>query len=1054
MLLTSFYFLKKTSINTEISTEYGKEKEFSSSPSSFTQDTTFLIGAIESGIDTGFQNLDDVGFNAWHKYTDGKYGWSNIGATGDSLFADINTYRAGVRNKLAAISSHGMKSIIHRPKIAMLCYGQRSDYQCDSVPLNDDLWFYSFQSPNHVGIDTNDIWQGQTQRVRYCKRNIQTTDGGAGWVVSRLKSNSEQCATWADASGIISPDIKNWKVKPRIRIDTTFAQLNLNALVCNVKVIGQNGDTLRNADIRARNFSSPTIAYNGKYIEEYFFEDWSDTSSLEIDGLWGSEVGRTARGNDTVDHPYNKIDIQVYWYGNCDMWIDYVRVDNFVADRLLSGIDLEFNNWLSWEAQDIACYSQSSAIKFYLELFAFSNIPCMSYVSQKLNDLCTKDITVTALMSPLYMHMIVPWNERFSVMNAGHVITNYVEKVGLTDILIANYPFYTNKQSFPYQEETFSKIPNTLPVTSGNGVLANAIPPANYDTWLQDNLDHSPAYFEEGSTMSYPWTDTARQWEGAFRWSMELGDAISKTKDIPFLYNGQSHLWYYAEGESHKEPTNEEMEMIANVSLTYGVRGLLYFFYGWWDGGINNGDTCLYPDCFGRGFVDPGNVPRDTNAYGQNKWEMIKNQVQRLKTWEPYIMSFDNANRKSYILRLERNDLISETFFNDVITYKPFGSAQACVEDDPGSNPSGMVYECKEDRYLQVAAFQNTEPNTKYFMVVNRRCSPYLNDSTNNDNNGGRRFVKIKLDSLHSDFTGFNNWSVINVENDSVVAAFDKRMKADINLGWFLPGEGKLYKLAPVMQEGGTLVADESVIGVTSFNCNGDVNNDGKNISLYVGTTVNFADGVKWNITGGEFKSGLFPDSPNQLKVNMKSQSGAYWSGIDFTGCDLVNVSNTNFENVKLSGPEIENPSALQFVDCYDMIVSGCKFNFSNLDSISCINLNYIETEDEIDVSSNILYNEFNTGNNQFSTIICAGFAESVIPIMINGNDFNSTKGNIAIFLCNVSAGVIKNNDISNYSTGINVMSSTSYVDLYNNDIDGDSSISGAGIYNGTINLG
>lgn len=135
----------------------------------------------------------------------------------------------------------------------------------------------------------------------------------------------------------------------------------------------------------------------------------------------------------------------------------------------------------------------------------------------------------------------------------------------------------------------------------------------------------------------------------------------------------------------------------------------------------------------------------------------------------------------------------------------------------------------------------------------------------------------------------------------------------------------------------------------------------------------------------------------------------------------------------------------------YDSI--GCKFNFSNLDSISCINLNYIETEDEIEISSNISYNEFNTGNNQYSTIICAGFAESVIPIMINGNDFNSTKGNIAIFLCNVSAGVIKNNAISNYNTGINIMSSTSYVDLYNNDIDGDSSISGASIYNGIINL-
>jgi len=640
------------------------------------QNGTFLIGALDCGVDSTFQNLDDAGFNLWHTYSSGNYGWTNIGVSGDTLYADINTYRTGVQNKLDSISAHDMKSIIMRPKIAMLCYGQRSDYQCEQISLNDDLWFYSFQSPGHVGVDTNDSWQGQTQRVRYCERDVQTTDGGAGWVVSRLKSNAEQCMTWADASGIIAPPIKNWIVKPRIRIDTAIAHNYPGTLVCNIKVLGQDGSSvLRNADIRARNLTPLDSSYKGKYVEEYFFAEWNDTSSLKIDNLWGIEVGRTARGNDTIDNPYNKIDIKIYWYGNCDMWIDYVRVDNQVAHDLLSTDTTNQNyklyqKWLLGEAQDIACSSQSSAIKFYMELFAFSNIPCMSYVSHKLDDLCSKDITLTALMSPLYMHMIVPWKERFSVMNTGHVIRNYVEKVGLTDILIADYPFYTNKQTFPYNNTTFAKIPTTLPVISGPGVAANPISPSAYDDWLQENIDYSPAYFEQGSTMNYPWTDTARQWEGAFRWSMKMGDSISKAMNIPFIYNAQSHLWYYAEGESHKEPTNEEMEMIANVSITYGARGLLYFFYGWWNGpGITQ--YCPNNECYGRGFVDPGNVPRTSNAYGQNKWQMIKGQVQRIKKWEPYIMSFNNTDRHSYIYRLERDNFLSQTYFNDVLTYKP-----------------------------------------------------------------------------------------------------------------------------------------------------------------------------------------------------------------------------------------------------------------------------------------------------------------------------------------------------------------------------------------------
>ncbi|MBK8983431.1 MAG: hypothetical protein IPM38_14190 [Ignavibacteria bacterium] len=272
-------------------------------------------------------------------------------------------------------------------------------------------------------------------------------------------------------------------------------------------------------------------------------------------------------------------------------------------------------------------------------------------------------------------------------------------------------------------------------------------------------------------------------------------------------------------------------------------------------------------------------------------------------------------------------------------------------------------------------------------------------------------------------------------------------------MGIYQPGEGRLYKLAPVMQEGGTLVADESIDNL-NFNCNGDVNNNGKNITLYVGTTVNFADEVKWNIDSGDFKTGLYPDTPNEFKVNMKSQSGAYWRGINFIGCGEINITNTIFENVKFNGSENQDPAALQFFDCYDLNISKCKFNLSDIDSLGCLSINYLENPEELEITSNIIDNEFNTGSNQYSTVKCMGFAESVIPLYLSGNDFISTQGNIAIFLSNVSAGVIKNNTIDNYENGINVISSTSYADLFNNDILSDSGTSGAQIIDGTMNLG
>ena len=1009
----SFVSDKKTAHN-----YIGEQAAFSLA--SLNQDTSFIIGAMDDGFDFNFQYFDELDFNLWHKYIGSEeinnrhypMGWTINGAPDDKLFSDTDVYVPQVRGILNNLSSHNLRSLMQRPKIEYLCYGQRSDYQCEPV-TSGDLWFYSF-NVHETGIQITD----SGQQVIHCRTiPSNSTADDPGFVVKRLKANTEQCnsANYYNADGEC-----NWFIKPRIRIDPSFVNnpTNWNTKVCKIIVVGQSGtDTLKTVDIKAINFRKDSD-YNGEYLEEFY----NLPDSLTILGAWGSDWQYRARGSSTADSA-NKADIQVYWYGNCDMWIDYVRVDNDVANELFKG---QHNDWLQWEAELIACYNESP-FRFYIELFEFNNIPCMSYVSRKLDSLafakCGKHITVTALPAANFYSSHVPWNERLSVQNTGHFIQNYVEKIGLRDIYIPCYPFFTeykNPEPDPYYSSYGSdscSIPNTLPRNHGAGIFAQAISPSLYDTWLQDHLDRSPYWYEEGYTGGQPTNWHSSMHKGAFRWHMKLGDEVSKAKDIPFLYNPQAHLWYL-NGETLREPTNEELDMLANVSISYGVRGLIYFFYGKSSGQIGLNEF------YSRGLTDTTQLPRTLNVYNQNKWEQIKLISERMKTWEPYIMSFDNTNRSTYILRLERSSLIDETFFNDVLSYEPIPSDYMIASQIP---------EAVSERYLQVGKFNNPdELYSRYFMIVNRRCSPI--DTSDSGGVNGRRSVTIKLDSASTHFAGFNNWSIYDLERDSLIITFDKRIISTTNLGWFLPGEGKLYKLAPVMQEGGTLVANESINNI-NFNCNGDVNNDGKNISLYVGTTVNFADGVKWNITGGEFKSGLFPDSPNQLKVNMKSQSGAYWNGIDFTGCAIVTIANTIFESVKLSGTEIENPSALLFVDCYDLSVSGCKFNFANLDSLSCLYINYLENEEEEEISCNLLYNEFNTGGNKYSTVFCAGFAESVIPLMINGNDFNSTNGNNAILLSGVAGGAIKDNIITGYNNGIILIWSA--MDLYGNIITG-----------------
>lgn len=169
-----------------------------------------------------------------------------------------------------------------------------------------------------------------------------------------------------------------------------------------------------------------------------------------------------------------------------------------------------------------------------------------------------------------------------------------------------------------------------------------------------------------------------------------MADTISTKSQIPVLYLTQAHL-SYEPGVVFREPTSEEFEVMNNLEICYGAKGIMYFAYGGHhDLPVPSGQS---PDYF-RGLCNPYQnngytyyTPRYTNIYGQEKWNRVKKLNEKLKKSGPYIMSFDNANRKSYILRLAGDNLIAETFFNDVITYKPFGNTPTCVEDDPGSNP-------------------------------------------------------------------------------------------------------------------------------------------------------------------------------------------------------------------------------------------------------------------------------------------------------------------------------------------------------------------------------
>jgi len=484
---------------------------------------SFIIGAMDMGGTSGYEyyhppfsssvnyydQYDSMNFNLWHKYTikheklyrDQPHGWREV-TKQDSLFADnTGNYIQGAQEVLDANEDHNLKTLMMRPKIEWLCFGQRSDYQCEFIPKDEgDFWYYAYDS-SQTGRDTIDNSSyGNGAKVKYCKYNSSNPGEDSGYVVKNLRSNREQVNPIEAWQGDRQCP---WLVKPRIRIDSNYVSnpSNLNKKVCRVDIYDYYGNIndsnkIKSVDIYVKNFIE-SGSYSGKYLEEYFFSPNQPASAIKIDtGIVFNRYGEDYFWTDKC-----KADFRVFWYGQCDMWIDYVRVDNDVASDLLSKDSsnqnyLLYNQWIQWEATDIAQHG-TSPFKFYIEEFEYNNLPCIQYVNKKLMEYNPNMCLVANINYPLInAHLPYPEFPGFDNLKirADYISRYIIDSCRLKELFITNYPFFGEKWRA-------GKIPNTLPSHSTlpdfdslKGLLANYDSPSNYDNWLQGYLDEGDYY--------------------------------------------------------------------------------------------------------------------------------------------------------------------------------------------------------------------------------------------------------------------------------------------------------------------------------------------------------------------------------------------------------------------------------------------------------------------------------------------------------------------------------------------------------------------------------
>ncbi|MBM3328888.1 MAG: right-handed parallel beta-helix repeat-containing protein, partial [Calditrichaeota bacterium] len=259
------------------------------------------------------------------------------------------------------------------------------------------------------------------------------------------------------------------------------------------------------------------------------------------------------------------------------------------------------------------------------------------------------------------------------------------------------------------------------------------------------------------------------------------GAEAAAERGIPFWFCMQT------QGELSnlmREPTPAEILCEGFLAMSFGVKGFMYYHYFPY---YNNGFTSL-PDCtwidrpawrgaVSRGLTDLWQSSQDStiesigdlnDAVGNNgvlvpnaKWYAVKEFIDYVRLYEPIY-----ANMR-------------------------FGSSE-CAADEPsvdyvtidsayiGPLPPEDHYEsdAPDETYVQIGVFQPSFPNSRYFMLVNRRCAA-----------DEGRWISITLDG---DALSFYSVSALTPTQASMVSqGFGER-----HFNYYLPpGTGRLFAI-------------------------------------------------------------------------------------------------------------------------------------------------------------------------------------------------------------------------------------------------------------------
>ncbi len=683
--------------------------------------------------------------------------------------ADLTKDQIENTNKLIdSLSNHSIYLLMQRAKIEKPCYGQRCVYEVTQPGYN-----YSGSLPND-GFAFRDTKGEFIQDGNVTALHLDPLQNTPGYIAENIYENLQH-TDFRDFLGY-SSDLGSWHLKPNLKINLSEANnpSSQENIVIEIRVISFAGNLIKTIPIRVKDFKINNGSYPSGYIN-----DFNIPKLLEISG---SDLAGNMNYNDILKWDNDcKVDFKIFWNGKTEIWFNKLIVDDNVADSLFKGyFDKDILNEAN-AADGIRTPAKlNDNFICSIDELTYSDIPCIEYVQEKYKEGRIDQSNLKINYAPNQWI----YDKGLKRNDAG--MTTFMKRIQpkIFNIDIHAVPF-----AYPENLQLHG------PVSAFGIVLQNDIKPLSflkYNEALQLEMGS-----EKAKNSQFNWGSYVNQ-ISTFRESAKN----NIQQDFHFVVQPQlqSNMTLVEDGGDHvlkwtntREPTNEEIQMQAMLAIAHGADGLDWFWMLSLNEDFKDPNQAVI---YGLVSIDPGNdvylKPRNSNIFGQNKFDYVALMNLKIMKWKPWLDKIKWTD--GYSLHAESDKAFSKYISN-------IKSIKAVYDNGiKFANENDLL----KDRYWEIGYFQpkdrSADDPDKYFLLANRRCVPTYGNTPD-----GLRALQIKFNkdelfgSVIWKLTDLNTGASITFnKNESSNGGYIDLGNAISSLGYFNPGEGKLFRLAPV----------------------------------------------------------------------------------------------------------------------------------------------------------------------------------------------------------------------------------------------------------------